>query len=198
MYEWARSHVVVPDYADARPKQWSYRDLIFLRMTAWLRARGMSRAVVIERVAATRAELARMSEPDSLPLIRSDGRSMFRDDETVDPFTGQALLDDSFLSYLAVFKLVVPVEVQEIGSKKLWGPHLLSPAERVYIDPWVMGGEPCVEESRIPTSTLYALQTERGLTPTAIASLYPGIDVADIESAVSLETALRNRSELAA
>lgn len=198
MYEWARSHVVVPDYADARPKQWSYRDLIFLRMTAWLRARGMSRAMVIERVAATRAELARRSEPDSLPLIRSDGRSMFRDDETVDPFTGQALLDDSFLSYLAVFKLVVPVEVQEIGSKKLWGPNLLTPAERVYIDPWVMGGEPCVEESRIPTSTLYALQTERGLTPTAIASLYPGIDVADIESAVSLETALRNRSELAA
>lgn len=198
LYEWARSDVVIPDYPHARPKQWSYRDLVFLRMTAWLRSQGMNRSMVVDQVAAARAELAQMAELSTLPVIRSDGRSVLRGNETVDPVTGQALLSESFLSFLNVFELVVPIEVHEIGKKQLWGPNLITPADRVYIDPWVMGGEPCVEDSRIPTSTLFALRTDRALTPTAIASLYPGIEAADVESAVTLETALRRRSKLAA
>jgi uncharacterized protein (DUF433 family) len=140
-----------------------------------------------------------MSESDVFEVIRSDGRSIIWDGEPVDPFTGQMLLDRSFLSFLDEFELVVPAEAEELGSKRLWGPNLMTPAPRVRIDPWVMGGDPCVLDTRIPTSTLHALQVDRGLSPAAIVALYPGsIDESDVRIAGQLERALRTRTKLAA
>jgi uncharacterized protein (DUF433 family) len=61
---------------------------------------------------------------------------------------------------------------------------------RTSISPWVMGGEPCVRSTRIPTAGLYALRSERGLQTERIVALYPGLDVAHVEDAIKLEERL--------
>jgi hypothetical protein len=33
LYDWAKSAILVPDYNAGRPKHWSYRDLVFLRLS---------------------------------------------------------------------------------------------------------------------------------------------------------------------
>lgn len=39
------------------PTGWSYGDLVFLRLLAWLRQRGMERSVAADQVARVRAEI---------------------------------------------------------------------------------------------------------------------------------------------
>lgn len=39
VYDWQAKKVWVPDYAKASPMQWSYRDLVFLRLLLWFRRR---------------------------------------------------------------------------------------------------------------------------------------------------------------
>lgn len=194
IYEWARSGVVVPDYRASHPMYWSYRDLVFLRMMAWLRSLGMERRLAVDRISYFREEFARMSDLDEFERIRSDGKSVLVGDSPVDDLTGAQVLSEGFLAFLADFRLVVPSEVAELGSRRLWGPDLLVPIERVAIDPWVMGGDPCVHGTRIPTSTIYALMTQRELRPEAIATLYrQSLKEPDIEAAAQLEKALRAR-----
>lgn len=92
---------------------------------------------------------------------------------------------------------VAPV-VREVGRRTLWGPDLVEPSRRTTrISPWVTG-EPCVRDTRLPTSTLYALHEVRQLEAEAIAKLYPGIDRSDVEDAISLEARLRGESSRAA
>src|SRR5207245_2184675 len=50
LHHWAREKYLVPDFDDLRPKLWSYRDLVFLRMIAWLRAKKMPAPRVIHHV----------------------------------------------------------------------------------------------------------------------------------------------------
>lgn len=54
-----------------------------------------------------------------------------------------------------------------------------------------LGGEPCVEESRVPSTTLHALSVERGLDAVRIHALYDFVSVEAIEDALRLETRLR-------
>lgn len=195
VYDWAREGVVVPDYRNVRPMYWSYRDLVFLRMMAWLRTLGMERRLAVDRISYFRGAFAEMTDLEAFEQIRSDGTSVLIGDNSVDDLTGAQLLSKGFLVFLDDFRLVVPAaEVSELGSAKLWGPDLLIPIERVAIDPWVMGGDPCVYGTRIPTSTIYALMTQRELRPEAIAALYrSALKESDIEAAASLEEALRAR-----
>src|SRR5829696_8281996 len=37
LYDWQRADVYVPDFAGGSPMAWSYRDLVFVRVLAWLR-----------------------------------------------------------------------------------------------------------------------------------------------------------------
>lgn len=83
--------------------------------------------------------------------------------------------------------------VEEVEQRTLWGPDLVTPSARTRISPWVMSGEPCVRDTRVPTSTLYALRP-RALTSAAIVKLYPGLDEDDIEDALELEAKLRGEA----
>ncbi len=57
LYDWRSHGICVPDYDAASPTGWSYRDLVFLRLLAWLRQRGMERSVAADQVARVRAEI---------------------------------------------------------------------------------------------------------------------------------------------
>src|SRR5947209_3260458 len=59
---WGETGVIVPDYANGAPMHWSYRDLVFLRLAAWLRSKKMEPKWVGARIAAVRKWL---EDPES-------------------------------------------------------------------------------------------------------------------------------------
>jgi uncharacterized protein (DUF433 family)/DNA-binding transcriptional MerR regulator len=193
IYDWAREGVLTPDFAGGTPKQWSYRDLVYLRLLGWLRAKGMSRPAAAEHVASLRQALC---QPDvDITAVRTDGIIVLLDDEDVDRRTGQTVLKP-LSDFLDVFEMLDPID--ELGGQRLWGPSLVHPSPHTFISPWVMGGEPCAESTRIPTSTIYALVTDRGLGVVEIVQLYPGLEAVAVEDAVGLERRLRGGVRAAA
>lgn len=186
LYDWADARVLVPDYEAARPKAWSYRDLGFLRLLAWLRQRGLDRPEAATRVADLRAIMADAAQ--QVTEVRSDGSIVLLGEETVDRLTGQQVFD-GMAGFISVFDLLEPIA--ELGRKRLWGPDLLAPSHRTVISPWVMGGEPVIRATRIPTASLYALRRERGLDSERIAALYPELQVEQVDDAIALEDQLR-------
>lgn len=120
--------------------------------------------------------------------VRSDGSIVLLGEETVDRLTGQQVLD-GMASCLPDFDLLEPIA--ELGRKRLWGPDLLTPSHLTVISPWVMGGEPVVRATRIPTSSLHALRHERGLGTDRIIALYPELAAEQVDDAIALEDRLR-------
>jgi hypothetical protein len=90
IYDWNRNAILVPDFAHARPMEWSYRDLVFLRLTAWLRIQGMPRPFVANRVRFLRERLN--SAIDDATIVRSDGRVFPFASEEIDHFTGAQVI----------------------------------------------------------------------------------------------------------
>ena len=185
VYDWQRNEVYRPDFLHASPMAWSYRDLVYLRLLAWLRNQGMDRPVAAQRVAAVRESVA---GGENIRRLRSDGRVLLIDDEVDHRFSGENVLPD-LAELLGEFDLLEPIK--ELGDRPLWGPDLVTPSERTYISPWVMAGEPCIDETRIPTSTVWTLRTDRGLGVAQIVDLYPGLDEAAVKDAWYLEDRLR-------
>jgi uncharacterized protein (DUF433 family)/DNA-binding transcriptional MerR regulator len=197
VYHWAREGLLVPDFDRDRPKHWSYRDLVYLRLFAWLRSLHHSPASASRHVSRIRSRLA--EEPTDPMSVRADGRVALLGDEREDALSGQQLLE-GVLVHLSAFDLLVPVDIDELRAgdrERLWGPNLVRPSAATRISPWVMNGEPCIAGSRVPTSTVFALNSQRGLAPAGIASLYPGVSADEVADAVRLESRLRNLSAVA-
>lgn len=188
VYDWQRKGVLVPDYPKPRSMYWSYRDLVFLRMLGWLRSQGIARPAASELIGRVRAELA--TPASDVDRIRTDGRVVLIGSDQYDKLTGQGVLP-SIDSLLSVFQILEPIDEPGIGNRRLWGPDLVHPSELTYISPWIMGGEPCIIDSRVPTSSLLALQDERGLDTADIIELYPGLSAKAIDDGVTLERRLR-------
>lgn len=186
LYDWANATVLVPDFAGSRPKAWSYRDLGFARLLAWLRQQGHDRPEAAERVAGLRRVMADATQ--QVTEVHSDGSSVLLGEETIDRLTGQQVFD-GMASFLAAFELLEPIV--EFGRTRLWGPDLLAPTPLTAISPWVMGGEPVVRSTRIPTASLHALRHDRGLDTTRIVDLYPELDASKVDDAIALEDRLR-------
>lgn len=196
VYEWALRDVLVPDYRNASPKQWSYRDLVYLRLLVWLRSKGMERAQATREV----AEIRRRANAGDLPTLtlRADRQVLIVDPEQSDGLTGVTPLDVGLL--IETFDLAEPVD--DIG--RVWGPNLVRPSAHTYISPWVMGGDPVITDTRVSSASVFALRTERRLSAAKIAALYPGLTEESIEDAVSFERRVREtdpkirRAEVAA
>lgn len=145
----------------------------------------MDRPTAAQRVHYLR-ELLATSEIDT--SIHSDGSIFLIGDEGTDRLTGQQAFD-GLIEVLDVFELTEPIE--GVSEGELWGPSLVRPSMHTYISPWVAGGEPCVEDSRLPSTTLHALHIDRGLDSTAIHDLYEFLPVAAIDDALNLEARLQ-------
>jgi uncharacterized protein (DUF433 family)/DNA-binding transcriptional MerR regulator len=186
VHRWAAEGVVTPDYLTAPTTHWSYRDLVLLRLAAWLRSKAMEPVWVGER---TKAVKEWLEEPkNEIAILRSQGQSMIVGDETIDRLTGEMLIPQvvSFISVWSVFE-----SLPHGRRQRLWGPDLIKPTRRVRIIPWVMAGEPCVEGTRVPTSTLFAIHQQRGLAASKITQLYPTLSVDEVVDAIELEGRLR-------
>lgn len=195
LYEWRRSRIYLPDFNRASPTAWSYRDLVFLRLLAWLRQGGMSRHTAARQVAQLKREVA---SGHQVRRVRATKTELFVEPERFSRTTGEQLLPfESLLDYVSrVFDLESPIEeLARRGHRRerLWAPSLVMPSAHTSISPWVMAGEPCVVRSRIPTSAIWALRAERGLDHAAIVALYPGLSVTAAKDAEHLERRLRGQ-----
>ncbi len=190
---WRRAGSYVPDFDSDRP-MWSYRDLILIRMVAWLRQNGLTIARAGEYALVVRGRFAAGENPQQ---VMATHRSAVIDDELFDPVRGDGFLPyDNLPRLLSVFEIQASVE--DLGRKRLWAPDLVMPSSHTYISPWMLGGAPCVRRSRIPTATVYALRRERELTTPQIVELYPGLEPEAADDAHELESRLRGTEPVAA
>lgn len=185
LHDWATAEVLVPDWVGARPRGWSYRDIVFARLLGWLRSKHMERDEAARRVAAVRERLV---ADDVDTNLRSDGRILLMGDEQSDGLTGQQVFD-SVAQFLDVFELTEPIE--GVSTRSLRAPNLVRPSSFTYISPWVAAGEPCVVESRVPSAALFALHRDRGLGSDQIQDLYPFLSTEAVDDALHLEAELR-------
>lgn len=192
VYNWRRNSILEPDYPGANPALWSYRDLVLLRLLAWLRQGGMPRPLAAEKVSSVRSQLSAGKDIRKIHASQSEVILSGPDDDNVDDDRGNLLPSSDFYDLLAKFDLHEPVdELRNSANGPVWAPNLVTPSDHSMISPFVLAGDPCVEHSRIPTAAIYALHTERQLPVAAIVDLYPGITEASVEDVVQLEGRLR-------
>lgn len=184
VYDWAHNRILVPDSPRARPIRWSYRDLVYLRLLARLRSLGMRRDMASARVSLVR----RAAAGGDVDEVRLTNRGLFLPGETHDRLSGEAVFED-LVELTERFDLLEPVE--GVSTGRLWGPNLIKPSDHTFISPWVLGGEPCIDGSRVPTASVLALVEMRGLSTDDVLVLYPQLTSAGVAEAVSLERRLR-------
>jgi len=189
LYDWRSHGVYVPDYDAASPTGWSYRDLVFLRLLAWLRQRGMERSVATRQVARVRAEI---EAGEHVRYLYASSRALVAAGERVDRISGENLLPfDRLEALFAYFDIAEPIRELGTPRHRLWAPDLVRPSDHTFIAPSVMAGDPCLNDTRIPAATIYTLRTERDLSSKDVVALYPELDVEAVEDAYGLEARLR-------
>ncbi len=105
LHNWATSDTLMPDWFHSKPRGWSYRDIVYARLLAWLRSKHMDRLQASQRVNFMR-KLLENSEID--PNIHSDGTIFLIGAESTDRFTGQQAFD-GLVEMLDVFQLTEPI-----------------------------------------------------------------------------------------
>jgi uncharacterized protein (DUF433 family) len=189
LHYWAACGLVIPDFNHFTPKQWSYRDLLFIRLFVQLRALKVKPEVASRRVSMVRSRLEDVNDAnDALLRIQGPDLLLIGDDE-FDALTG-AQVFGGFANYLGEFDLLAPVGAHD-SERHVWGPHLVRPSNCTVISPAVMAGEPCVTNSRVSSGSLWSLRKDRGLSVGDLAELYPDLTAESINDAVGLEDRIR-------
>lgn len=190
LYDWRRNDVYVPDFQGTTPVSWSYRDLVYLRLLAWLRQIGMPRSAASEQVSEVKRLIATGRR---IQKVRASQLTLVLDDDPNTQLGDQNLLPfDDLTALLNTFDLLDPIsELRNDGRRRAWGPDLINPSPHTYISPWVLAGDPCIESTRIPTRAIYALREERSLATAQVVALYPGLSEAASDDAHRLERRLR-------
>jgi uncharacterized protein (DUF433 family) len=192
LYYWARTGLVEPSVSFQRVKRWSYADLLVLRLVDWLRKDKPREededALPRPSMAQIRSELWRAA--DLGERLMDTGFSV-----EVDPAgrlhfgRGEAKwieLGGGRRQYEAgALDLVRPFEIH-IG---IIGPDLVRPGETLRMIPGKLSGEPHIEETRIQTQAIGALDA-RGLDHGSIIELYPDLGVENVRAAITLERRL--------
>jgi uncharacterized protein (DUF433 family) len=154
----------------------TFRDLISLLIIAEL----YNRSVTTDDIRAGIKFLARELGTDR-PLahrrLATVGRQFFADvGEWYDAGKGG---QGAFLSVIEPILRPIEYDAQEMAA--LWRPH-----QRVWVNPKVQAGSPCVDRTRVPTSILAAMADE-GIED--LAADYD-LTVEDVEAAIDFERQL--------
>ncbi len=192
IYKWRQTKVLGSDFPVDSPATWSYRDLVLLRLLAWLRQRGMRLSMAAEKILNVRTHLSKGIDIQRIHATRFDVVITGNAATDVHDDRENLLPSADFYDLLATFNLHEPVD--ELRSRKkgsLWAPDLVEPSTHSTITPWVLAGDPCVKNTRIPTAAIFALRTVRQLPTDTIAKLYPGLSDQMIEDVTRLEERLR-------
>ena len=83
------------------------------------------------------------------------------------------------------------------GDNIYWTVPTMKPITRITVDPYQMGGVPCVRGLRIPVSTVVGMVSE-GMGDAEILALYPDLQAEDIRDALRFAAAAVELRELPA
>jgi uncharacterized protein (DUF433 family) len=136
-------------------------------------------------VARVRAEI---EAGERVRYLHASSRALIAAGERVDRISGGSLLPfDRLEALFAHFDIAEPIRELGPSRHRLWAPDLVRPSKHSFIAPSVMADDPCLNDTRIPTATVYILRTERDLSSEDIVALYPEVDVEAVEDAHGLE-----------
>ena len=208
-----------PDAAGLAPvvqptfdRAFSFADLVSLRVAAQLRSRGVSGTELRRGLSQLRTRFdtdVPLTQKHILDRLATSGTSFLArlDDSANDSGisrlrSGQRNSADWSESWTdvgrhgqGVFEDVVLVYLKHIHFNDSGQPSTWRPARGIVLDPRVQAGAPCLEGTRIPTSSvinLLAVESEED-----IAEDY-GIRVADVRRAAAFENGLRAGHGMAA
>lgn len=102
---------------------------------------------------------------------------------TLGPTWVEAGLGGQGVFYDVIAPVLKPLEYDNNELAKLWRPH-----DRVWVNPRVQAGSPCVEGRRVPTQFLLEL-VENGDSPEEVASAYD-LQPEDVTAAIEWERSL--------
>lgn len=191
VYHWSRIGILTPSVSKERIQLWSYADLLGLRIIYWLRQPkrgergghdipGTSMPSVRQAI----GELKRLNAPlwssERCSVVVDKGGHIF--------ITGPAGLQrpNGQLPIPDMLDVIAPFDSEE-GSR---GPDLMRPRPNLRIIPGKLAGSPHIEDTRIETCAIGALE-EAGCSTDNILMLYPYISRAQIEQSIDLEKQLR-------
>lgn len=188
---WARQGVLTPSIAPGpRTRLWSWADLLLLRTIRWYREdKGLigPSAVSLQKIR------------QALEAIEAKGV-----DRRSFPYTVFLRADnDLFLPVAGSFGTAVSVDtrvrqsswVDQLNPVRPYhsAPDLLSPGPHIRIIPGKLHGEPHILDTRLPTSTVFAL-SERGYDVQAISELYRDVSRDALSEAIEFERSLTDRA----
>lgn len=187
VYHWAKTGLIVPSISASRQKLWSYRDLLTLRLVAWLRtAKEDHETGEIEVAASKLRDVAAMLDraADELWRVDDEGREVPSVGVTRDGLI--VLLDDPAMT--AHGQGILP-DVLDLFAPFGTGVDLRRPRPHLRIVPGKVSGEPHLSGSRLMTQAV-ASAAARGLSMKLVAKLYPHEDPVALAEAIDLETSL--------
>lgn len=191
VYYWARTGVIAPSVSPAKPKRWSYADLIGLRIVYWLRhpKPHESEAVPASPMGDVRRALAELDDlgldiwsssyqgPRTPLRVDRSGKVYVDTGPMVETTHREGVLEETL-------DLLGPFEVD--GGR---GPDLVQPRPHLRIVPGKVSGEPHLDHSRITTQAVSALYDRFGDLD-KVVSFYPDVDPEAISEAIDLEQQL--------
>lgn len=185
---WVRTGLLRPSIQPMpRPRLWSWLDLLALRAIDWLRSQkspGEPPKVTIHRVRRALGTIDELGKDRAqlrqLLLVDSGGELFLR----VGPELHARFGPGMQLAMPRMLHLVEPYRGEQAS-----GPNLLIPRPRLRIIPGKLHGEPHVQDTRIQSATLYALDRD-GYTRPQILRMYPDVTPEDLADAIDLESSL--------
>lgn len=167
---------------------YSFHDLLSLAVIAVLRQRKVTPAGVRFTISYLQ-DLFGVDRPlaheQIVSALSTAGRSVILAEFSVDVSArGQGALLPTITQYLR------PVQYGANGLAKLWRP-----VNRVLVDPKVQVGHPCVEATRVTTSTLAGRYAQGEKVPVIAKDLELSVD--DVRAALDFERRLRRGKGLA-
>ncbi|MGI8423979.1 MAG: DUF433 domain-containing protein [Chloroflexota bacterium] len=184
LHYWARNGIYKPSVSpDPRVRQWSWADLLTLRVIDWLRQEKSDGEVPRASVKKIRQALHELdkrgldrAQLHALCAVSRKGEIFFElpEEGAVRAAPGQQG------AWSGVLRLVRPYQS---------GPDLLNPRPRLRIIPGKLHGEPHVLNTRIPSAAIYALSTS-GYSLEQIRELYPAAEPDAVADAIDLERSI--------
>jgi uncharacterized protein (DUF433 family) len=173
---WSRPHGHLPAIVTpSLDPYFSFVDLITVHVAAELRLRNVSDDDIRRGVQLLSSDLG-TDRPLAHRRLATVGRSFFADlGEWVDAGKGG---QGAFLDFIK--PVLKPIEYDPEEIARLWRPR-----PRVWLNPLVQTGAPCIDGKRLPTRTL-ADMVDAGDDPNDVAEDFE-VSVHDVEAAVRFE-----------
>ena len=191
VYYWARNDIWEPALSEAKPKLWTYSDLLALRLIYWLRKDKPDLEVakstmqeVRRAVRAIAAQGERLSSPSVRVLVQRNGKVIF-----ATPSGGWEPLIKGMAQRTATLDVLAEFKTRE-GTI---GPDLVNPRPSLRIIPGKLAGEPHVKGTRIASRMVAALVRD-GLTEDHVVRLYPDLTKESVLDCINLEKQLQRNA----